>query len=123
MELLDNYGMSKTVDGVSTIELGNEVPEDYYHCLMLPQSCKRKERTEAIGMLFSEMMNGASLNKPEYNKDTTDTGIPIEFAHALRSIGRVVGYMVNCNSWHTGELQPYDKDELLNRVKNINFNR
>lgn len=123
MELIDNNGISKNIDGVSTIELGKEVPEDYYHCLMLPQSCNRKERTEAIGTLFSEMMSGTSLNKPEYNKDTTDAGIPIEFAHALRSIGRLVGYMVNCASWESGEMKDYDKIELIKRVQNIQFNK
>jgi hypothetical protein len=119
MELNDNSGVSKTVDGVSTIELGNEVPDNYWHCLLLPQTCNRKERMEAIGGLFGEMMIGESVNKPIYGVNTTENKIPIEFAHALRSVGRLVGYMVNCTSWETGELKEYDKMELEKRIKNI----
>jgi hypothetical protein len=123
MELNDNSGVSKTIDGVSTIELGNEVPDEYWHCLLLPQKCNRKERMEAIGSLFGEMMIGESLRRPVYGKDTTENNIPIEFAQTLRSIGRLVGYMVNCHSWYTGEMMEFDKMEILKRIKNIQLTK
>ncbi len=118
MKLIDNSGTSKD----SVIELGIPVPDNYWHCLMLPQSAKRKDRMEAIGSLYAEMMQAESLNK-SFSSVTTENDIPLEYAHALRGIGRVLGYLINSDSWRSGTLQEFDKQELIKRVSQIHFNK
>lgn len=103
--LIDNSGVVQDINGKSVVELNYQVPPEYYHILMLPQSAKRKDRIEAIGGLFAEMAIEEPLNH--------------NHAMIIRSLGRFMGYMLNCNSWQDNSMQEYDRKELLKRVKQL----
>ena len=119
MNLIDNYGSTEIIDEEQIIKLGKKVEDDYYHVLLLPQSSARKERIEAIGRLFGEVVTNVSLNLEEYNGTVTENNIHINQAYALREMSRFIGYFFNCSQWRDAESYLYDSDELKKRFEKI----
>lgn len=119
MNLIDNYGSTEIIDEEQIIKLGKKVEDDYYHVLLLPQSSSRKERIEAIGRLFGEVVTNVSLNLEEYNGTVTENNIHINQAYALREMSRFIGYFFNCSQWRDAESYLYDSDELKKRFEKI----
>ena len=122
------YESAKAIDDSETCRFTFDsdqlVKGEYYNVFLFNEkhgSNRPKRLVEASINLFVEATTQSLLSKSkkDYNSNLSENEIDLNFVHALREAGMLLGYLINSTSWSDQKLHDFDKFELINRVDKI----
>jgi len=92
---------------------------DYRVLLLAGDDQSLKRTLEGLMEALTVVGHGLSMSKPKYEVPITENGLHLQFAHLMREMSNLLGYMGNSSSWKDQEMKVFDRDEFVTRLKRL----